>query len=150
MRHSWFVGMLLVLGCRGSTSPTDDLVVTASVDRPVFRLGETVTVVVAVTNRGMRPRTINTRFCSVLPFVVTTLAGEEVGPNVTGGCLLYLETKTLAPGEQFEFRTPWAGRARRQDPADPATLPPGTYLLRGRPVSAGSMQSDPVTIQITP
>ena len=152
MQRALFVLMVVILGCRDGNSPPQPLTVAASVDRPVFRLGDTVIVTIDVSNPGTRTTTLETDFCPVLPFVVTTLAGVMVGPDfVTSGCLLIGGTVSLPPGAHRTFVTKWAGSALRDAPSNPVSLAPGEYLLRGRlrPDDVAG-EGTPVLIEILP
>jgi hypothetical protein len=113
----------------------------------VFRVGETVTVTVVVTNRAAQSRTIETNVCE--PFQVTTASGTVVGPAARI-CTASSIQKTLVPGEQFVFTRTWSGDARGAGPSAPAAvLAPGTYLVRGLAYLT-TFESSSVTIQVIP
>jgi len=147
MRFCFAVAFMLV-ACHGQpTSPKADLEVSTSVTPSVFRVGQTVTVTVVVTNRADQSRTIETNVCE--PFQVTTAGGAVVGPAARI-CTAMSMPKTLVPGEQFVFTTTWSGDARGAGPGSPAAfLAPRTYLVHGLAFLA-TFESTPVTIQVIP
>ena len=138
----------MLAACHGQpTSPRADLEVSTSVTPSVFRVGQTVTVTVVVTNRADQSRTIETNVCE--PFQVRTPGGTVVGPAARI-CTAMSMSKTLVPGEQYVFTTTWSGDARGAGLSSPAAfLTPGTYVVQGLaalPTSA----NEPVTIQVIP
>ncbi len=134
------VGAVLLAGCGApSTSPSDDLAVSAAVAPAAVRASDTVTVRVAVTNRGRQPRTINVGVC-IPPFVVTDQRGAVAGPTPATLCSASLSLKDLAPGEEFVFTLPWR-----------AVVVPGVYALRGRVFAQGGVaESRPASVSVTP
>lgn len=152
MRRIW-IGVMLTLGCVDPTAPAKALVMTASIDRPTFQLGDTITVTLTVVNRGERSRTLTTSVCPLLPFVLTNADGIEVGQGlVPGGCLLTLEATTLAPGGHVVFKVRWEGSVQKRVPNSCETLGPGTYLLHPRlvPESGVAIKQLPLTIHVLP
>jgi len=147
MRFCSAVAFMLV-ACHGQpTSPSGDWEISTTVAPSVFRVGQTVTVTVVVTNRADQSRTIETNVCE--PFQVTTPGGTVVGP-ATRICDAMSRPKTLVPGEQFVFTTTWSGDARGAGPTSPtAFLAPGTYVVHGL-VHLSTFKSTPVTIQVIP
>jgi hypothetical protein len=147
MRFCSAVAFMLV-ACHGQpTSPSGDLEVSTSVAPSVFRVGQTVTVTVVVTNRADQSRTIETNVCE--PFHVMTAGGTVVGPAARF-CTASSLQKTLVPGEQFVFTTTWSGEARGAGPTSPAAfLAPGTYVVHGL-AYLSTFKSAPVTIQVIP
>lgn len=138
----------MLLACHGPpTSPRGDLEVGTTVAPSVFRVGQTVTVTVVVTNRADQSRTIETNVCE--PFQVMTAGGTVVGPAVRI-CTAMSVAKTLMPGEQYVFTRAWSGDARGAGPTAPTTfLAPGTYVVNGL-VYRTTFKSAPVTIQVIP
>lgn len=133
-------GVVLVAGCSvPSTSPSDDLAVTAAVAPAAVRASDTVTVRIAVTNRGRRVRTINVGTCTP-PFIVTDPRGAVVGPPYAPVCAASLSLRDVAPGEEFVFTLPWR-----------AAVVPGVYAVRGRvPAQGGVVDGDPASVSVTP
>jgi hypothetical protein len=153
-------GLFLLAGCAGDvTAPATALLVTASVSRESFRVGDTVTVLVTVFNRSGQPQTIGGGGCGFLGFDVTTQDGTVVGPK-SAFCSAVLYLKTLTPGEQYSEAQPWTGSALGPATDTPTLwLTPGTYVVIGAVASYrpdGSSETPPATdhvpalIAITP
>lgn len=147
MRSLAFAAVMLV-GCSNPpTSSSDDLVWAVGVTPSAFRVGDTATVQVVVTNRGIRPHDIMTNACPD-SWVVTTTNGTVVGPRQLY-CAAFLSYKTLAAGETYVFSTrTWTGDAL-SDLANgpPKMLAPGDYVIRLR--LAPERKPSQVRIQIT-
>lgn len=143
MRRSFVaVASFLFVSCSDPTAPADDLVVTASVAPSVFEVGESTTVVVSVTNRGTRTRSV--RHLCAAPFVVETEERTVVGPGPIYCIAIPSPPTELAPGEEMVMTWSWHGDGLAAFTTEPdAALPPGTYLLRGSVHASG--QEDPVT-----
>lgn len=139
VRAVLLVSSMLLVSCTAApTSPGDALLVTAAISPASVRASDTVTVRVVVTNRGSEPWEINTKTCPG-PFVVTDQSGAAVAPGVRV-CTADLPMKELAPGDEYVFTLRWA-----------AVLEAGTYALRGRvPARGGLVESEPVTLTVTP
>ena len=147
MRFCSAVAFMLV-ACHGQpTSPRGDWEVSTSVAPSVFRVGQTVTVTVVVTNRADQSRTIETNVCEL--FQVMTAGGTVVGPAAKY-CAASSFPKTLVPGEQFVFATTWSGDALLAGPTRPIVfLAPGTYVVNGL-AYLSTFKSASVTIQVIP
>ena len=146
-------GVLLLAACsRDITAPTPALLVTASVSRTAFRVGDTVSVLVSVFNRSAQPQTIGGSGCGLLGFEITTPDGTVVGPNPIP-CIAILILKTLAPGEQYSETQSWNGSAIETvtDPP-PRSLTPGTYFVVGAvyPYSPGGLSKANLAIDHVP
>ena len=148
MRFTTVFVLLLVASCRSATSPVGALEVATAVSPSSFRVGESVSVVVTVTNRTDQAQTIDSNSCPVA-FEVTTADGSVVGPRPRV-CSAVFIPKILAAGEQFVFTQTWSGDAFGAGvDSPPAMLGPGTYLVRGRSFGAIS-NSSAVDVHINP
>jgi hypothetical protein len=139
----------MVSGCRLTTDPIPDLVVSIAAAPAVITPTTPAEITVTAANHGSRSLTINVNGCPA-PFLVSTAAGDAVAltPQL---CNLSLRNKTLVPGEEYTFRASWDGtRSGGAYGATPILVAPGDYRLVGA-VFAGSgvVRSAPVQIRVS-
>ena len=139
MRSGLGVALIVsVLACGGrDTTAPDSWEYSVHVDPSSFRVGDTVTVTVVVTNQGIYSRSIDTGLCPPR-FTVRTPSDEIVAPGYRICSGLY-SPKTLEAGGRHTFSYLWNGDALGAAPAVIGVLSPGTYYVY--PVSHGEKAS---------
>ncbi|MES2521569.1 MAG: hypothetical protein V4617_02640 [Gemmatimonadota bacterium] len=141
MRARTLLGMLAALATLGCSndpvSPADPLVFTAALSRSAIRPGDTLTVIVTVTNTSTRTALVNPKACPSLFEVLYQGSSVAPGPQI---CTMegYPPIR-IAPGASHVFRFPWDTRTNVASTR--VTLPPGDYTVRAR--FAGGAETSP-------
>ena len=136
----------LVAACGRSPSAPDVLVVLSASPNPaVLRLGDTTRISVSVQNTGHRALTIDAHAC---PWWFEVLKDTTVIAPGVQACSLVLALRTVEPGATYTNVFPWRGE-RFLTPEAPVLLGEGHYLLRPVvPVEGTLIRGTPVPFQI--
>jgi hypothetical protein len=119
----------VLTACGGRvTSPSAQLDWSIAATPASFAIGDSVIVVVTVTNRSAAVSAINSADCQ--PWIVTRADGSVVGPR-QAFCAAVFQSRQLAPGESYTFPSQkWVGDATSSDPTSPVSfVAPGMYLI---------------------
>jgi len=139
----------LVSGCRLTTDPIPDLVVSIAAAPAVITPTTPAAITVVVTNQGSRSVIVNVNECPA-PFEVSTVAGAAVAltPQI---CILSIQNQKLAPGKEYTFLSSWDGTRSGGDfGAAPVPVAPGEYRLVGAVLSeSGVVRSRPLQIRVS-
>lgn len=136
----------IVSACgRLSSAPEMLVVVSASPNPAVLRLGDTTRISVTVLNTGNRAITIDATAC---PSWFEVLKDTTVLAPGVQACSLVIDLRTVEPGASYTHVFTWRGE-RFLAPETPVPLGEGNYALRPAVRVEGSMvRGTPVPIQI--
>jgi hypothetical protein len=129
------------------TGVAGDLSVTTTVTPAQFRAGDRVSVLVVVTNTGLRTHTISGKTCPQV-FAVESPDGTVVGPSAPV-CTMEAVNMTLSPGATYSWTQSWTGDGVGVFGKPTVLLPPGIYSVRGAMIPSGS-RNPGATVNITP
>jgi hypothetical protein len=152
MNRRIFAGLLLCAACgREVVAPSAPLAAGVEFIPSTFRVGDTVTVVVTVVNRGAEAVNMEQNQCP-WPFVIMTSRGAVVGPS-SELCLAYTSGFALQPRAAYSWTMRWSGRGSAAE-STPA-LKPGEYVVAPAlfippPRSSGDASGDLAHIQVLP
>ena len=130
--------LLVGLGVEGGSGP----------DRKVFRVGDPVTLVLLVENRGVTPVRLVHPSAQRYDFTVSREAHEVWRWSVATGAVFAqaLTEVELPPGERLVHREVWRGTDTAGQP-----VPPGRYTVRGVvPLTSRRLVSPPLDITLEP
>lgn len=145
MRGLTFLVTMLA-ACSNATNPTS-VVVKVSVAPATFRGGDTLTVMIDITNASQSAVTINVKDCPY-SFVVYNKSGEVVAPG-RHDCFGDAQMKILHPGETHTLVNKWNGELFRPTPGSmPLYLPAGQYRLEARVTIPGEVAISETLIEI--
>jgi hypothetical protein len=94
-------------------------------------VGDTVRVIVIVTNERSEAITIEGNHCNQ-HFELRDGRGRMTGPAEAIGCLGVHIPVHLDPGERHTLTGFWSGRLGESQSSQPRYAAPGTYHIRGR------------------
>lgn len=137
---------LLLAGCEnGATAPAVDYALVTTVAPSVARVGDPVTVTVAVVNTSQRPQQFKTNACFTA-FEVRDANGTPVAPRSGQPCFAYATTIVLQPGAQYSIVQEWSGEAIGS--ASSANVRPGDYAVVGNIVAGDRVAVIPAKIRL--
>lgn len=132
----------VALGCADSVSGPDALQLSVAVGTRALAVGDSTLVTIRLRNNGIRPITITTGGCFILPYIARAATGEVVYPRGGAwGCLAVVRNVTLGPGQsetqQYKLRGGETAPSPSLGPEEYvlyATLESSEYPLRSAPV----------------
>ena len=136
---SILVGLLISTACQSSTQPFADIRVATSVAAS-GNAELPIKISTTITNESNRAFTFSANACPSR-FRVETPTGVVIkyGDQI---CTLEALSRTLAPGEFYQFDELWSGKGPDGVPLI------GTYRVVGQPFLTAGPQSAPVTVEL--
>jgi hypothetical protein len=116
----------------------DSLKLTLTTDKPAYRVGEPVELVLKVTNRAKQPKVLEFSSSQRYDFEIADSSGAKVWQwSADRMFAQMLGTERLAPGESREYRERFSG-----------SLAPGTYRVTGRITATSSAAQGTVKLTV--
>ena len=116
----------------------DSLKLTLTTDKPAYRVGEPVELILKVTNRSKEPKALEFSSSQRYDFEIADSRGAKVWQwSADRMFAQMLGTERLAPGESREYRERFSG-----------SLAPGTYRATGIIMTTGSMLRADATLTL--
>lgn len=135
MRAWIFVGLGVVAGCSGSraggTVSPIGLTISATIDRPAVRPGESLQILITVTNTSASKQTLQFSSGCQTDFEFLDSVGK-VARSSLQVCPQIVTQRSLEPGAAFSDAHTWT-----RGPLDPPELAAGSYQLRGVLLATG-------------
>ena len=117
---------LVALGCADPASGPETLQLSVAVGKSAIEVGDSTWVTIRLRNGGVKPITITTGGCFILPYIARETTGEVVYPRGGGwGCLAVMRSITLGPGQSETEQY----KVRGGETAPRPSLGPGEYVL---------------------
>jgi len=116
----------------------DSLELTVATDKPAYRAGEPIELILKVTNRSKEPKALEFSSSQRYDFEIADSRGAKVWQwSADRMFAQMLGTERLAPGESREYRERFSG-----------SLAPGTYRVTGRITATNSTAEGTVKLTV--
>jgi hypothetical protein len=158
LRFVALLALVPLVGCSDVTGPdigsapapisaASPIALTTRLSSAILAPGDSVTITVTLTNLADTAVTMASGDCTS-PFVVSTLSGRAVGPDVAAEvCPAVLIERTLAPSQSVSVPYTWDGTLNG---VERTRIRAGEYLVRGSTQFGPVRSNAPAELTILP